>query len=91
MRPNATPRLPRLTNDRGRYPFKQMKLRVFKCLDEIYAGACDGMTYEVRAHVFGSPRRCKGRGVIGHARSEALWGLKRVASAIADYHCGVPY
>jgi hypothetical protein len=26
------------------YPFKQMKKRVFKNLDEIYAGACDGMT-----------------------------------------------
>ena len=28
------------------YPFKQMNKRIFKNLDEIYAGACDGMTYE---------------------------------------------
>mmetsp|Transcript_81677 Transcript_81677/g.159455 ORF Transcript_81677/g.159455 Transcript_81677/m.159455 type:complete len:574 (+) Transcript_81677:57-1778(+) len=28
------------------YPFKQMNPRVWKNLDEIYAGACDGMTYE---------------------------------------------
>jgi len=26
------------------YPFTQMMPRVFKNLDEIYAGACDGMT-----------------------------------------------
>ena len=28
------------------YPWTQMKPRVWSNLDEIYAGACDGMTYE---------------------------------------------
>ena len=45
----------------GGYPFMQMKPRVFKNLDEIYAGACDGMTYDQIKQTFSKEASCRAK------------------------------
>mmetsp|Transcript_16192 Transcript_16192/g.20986 ORF Transcript_16192/g.20986 Transcript_16192/m.20986 type:complete len:577 (-) Transcript_16192:277-2007(-) len=48
------------------YPFIQMKPRVWSNLDEIYAGACDGMTYEEICEKYSVEEKCRRKDKLGY-------------------------
>jgi broad specificity phosphatase PhoE len=55
------------------YPFIQMKPRVWPNLEEIYAGACDGMTYEEITEKYSVEAQCRAKDKLAYRFPRGLF------------------